>query len=96
MRKKRQLTDRLMTLPDERYRSVVETQRFLLRLLTTPRLPKAIKQEAKALLRHYPTDWDMYRATQEAPDLFSAHMSPVHKFILDGDYTTRTDNDQTF
>jgi len=84
-----------MTLPDERYRAMLETGRFLRRLTVTKGLPKAVKQEAHALLRHYPTEWDMYQATEMAPELFLVHMSPVHKFIVDGDYTLRTDDDQT-
>ena len=60
----------IMTLPDERYRAVVQTQRFLLKILTTPRVPKAVKDEARSCLRHYPSDWDMKRAADGAPDVF--------------------------
>jgi hypothetical protein len=46
-----------MTLPYERTRAVLETEQFLIRLITpkvTPGLPKLIRQQAKSLLRHYP------------------------------------------
>jgi len=73
-----------VTLPDERYRAVVQTQRFLLRILTTPRVPKAIKDEARYCLRHYPSNWDMQRAAESAPDVFQERMDDLHKFLLKG------------
>ena len=70
-----------MTLPDERYRAVVQTQRFLLEILTTPRVPKAIKDRARACLRHYPSDWDMNRAAEGAPDVFAKRMEDVTRMF---------------
>jgi hypothetical protein len=70
-----------MTLPDERYRAVVQTQRFLLEILTTPRVPKAIKDQARACLRHYPSDWDMNRAAEGAPDIFAKRMEDVTRMF---------------
>jgi hypothetical protein len=51
-----------MTIPVERTNAVIFTESFLLRLLSpkeTPRVPKAVRQEAKHLLRHYPTRFEM-------------------------------------
>jgi len=70
-----------MTLPDERYRAVVQTQRFLLEILTTPRVPKAIKDQARACLRHYPSDYDMNRAAEDAPDVFAKRMEDVTRMF---------------
>jgi hypothetical protein len=70
-----------MTLPDERYRAVVQTQRFLLQILTTPRIPKAIKDQARSCLRHYPSDWDMKRAADGTPDVFQERMEDVTRMI---------------
>ena len=70
-----------MTLPDERYRAVVQTQRFLLEILTTPRVPKAIKDQARACLRHYPSDWDMNRAAEGSPDVFQKRMEDVTRMF---------------
>ena len=44
-----------MTLPYERTRSVIQTENFLKKLLTTPRVPKWIRDEARWCLRHYPS-----------------------------------------
>jgi hypothetical protein len=70
-----------MTLPDERYRAVVQTQRFLLKILTTPRVPKAVKDEARSMLRHYPSDWDMKAASEMAPHIFQERMEDVTRMF---------------
>lgn len=62
-----------MTMPDERYRAVVYTEQFLMELLDprkTPRVPKDIRQRARSLLRHYPSQWDMDRAATKSPEVF--------------------------
>jgi len=62
-----------MTLPDERYRAVMWAGRFLESLSyssETPRVPLKIRQEARAILRHFPGEWDMKRASDGSPDVF--------------------------
>jgi hypothetical protein len=74
-----------MTLPDERYRAVQQTKKFLLDLCSperTPRIPKEIRQRANSLLRHYPSDWDMTVACHQAPDVFQTRMEPLHRMIV--------------
>ena len=71
-----------MTLPDERYRAVVRTQEFLVEILNTPRVPKAIKEQARSCLRHYPSAWDMRQAAENCPDVFQERMEPVYRLIL--------------
>ena len=76
-----------MTLPDERYRSVVQTRRFLLDLCNkehTPRVPKIVRDTARSMLRHYPSDWDMQRAAEGAPDVFAERMEDLHRFVAQG------------
>jgi len=70
-----------MTLPDERYRAVVQTQRFLLQIMTTPRVPKATKDQARACLRHYPSEWDMKAASELAPHVFAERMEDVTRMF---------------
>jgi hypothetical protein len=70
-----------MTLPDERYRAVVRTQEFLVEILNTPRVPNAIKEQARWCLRHYPSTWDMKRAADNCPDLFQECMEPVTRLF---------------
>ena len=92
MFKKRALSnsrDWTMTLPDERYRAVVQTRQFLLRLLITPRIPKAVKEEARSCLRHYPSDWDMQCAAAASPEVFQQRMEDLHRFVIIGQQQQR-------
>ena len=73
-----------MTLPDERYRSVKYAADFLSRLAGGEylRVPKAVRDEARSILRHYPSTWDMQRTALQAPDVFQERMDDLHKMIL--------------
>lgn len=74
-----------MTLPDERYRAVIQTRRFLLDLCNpqhTPRIPKLIRQHAAAMLRHYPNEWEMRRVTEgHGETLFQERMEPLYRMV---------------
>ena len=70
-----------MTLPDERYQAVLQTERFLKEILSTPRVPKAIKDNARYCLRHYPTEYDMRRAAQGKLDVFAERMEDVSRMF---------------
>ena len=73
-----------MTLPDERYRAVIQTRRFLLDLCNsqhTPRVPKLVRQTARDMLRHYPSDWEMQTAAREAPPVFAERMEPLYRMV---------------
>jgi hypothetical protein len=51
-----------MTVPRERTNAVMFTENFLYDLIDpkkTPRVPKAIRQRAHSLLRHYPSHFYM-------------------------------------
>ena len=51
-----------MTVPIERTNAVNWTRQFMYELIDpkkTPRVPKAVRQRALHLLRHYPSDFDM-------------------------------------
>lgn len=75
-----------MTLPDERYRAVKYTADFLARLAGghIARVPKAVREEARSLLRHYPSQYDLRSAALQAPDVFQEQMEDLHKFIVRG------------
>ena len=51
-----------MTVPEERMRSILYMREFALSLLDperTPRVPLAIRMEARARLRHFPGRFDV-------------------------------------
>ena len=60
----------------------MQTIQFLTDVCNTPRVPKAIKQQARSLLRHYPSAWDMKRAAENCPDIFAERMEPLHRMIV--------------
>ena len=85
-----------MTLPDERYRAVVQTRRFLLDLCNpehTPRVPKLVRQTARDLLRHYPSDWDMNAASELAPHIFQEKMEPLYRMVKQYDLEKKEQNE---
>jgi hypothetical protein len=73
-----------MTLPDERFRAVIQVKNFLYELMyadKTPRVPKSIRRRAADLLKHYPSYWDLERASQGAPDVFQPQMEDVTRLF---------------
>lgn len=73
-----------MTLPDERYRSVMWARNFLYDLCDTkktPGVPKSIRDQARTILRHYPSEWEMQRASAGSPDVFQERMEPVTRLF---------------
>lgn len=74
-----------MTLPDERYRAVMWAERFLRDLaqdtVNYPRVPKRVRQEAHSILRHFPAEYDMKRASEKAPEVFQPQMEPLYRMI---------------
>ena len=62
-----------MTMPNERRNAVNRTRIFLLDLMDpkkTPRVPKSIRKEAASCLRHYPGEYYMLLASEQAPKVF--------------------------
>jgi hypothetical protein len=76
-----------MTLPDERYRAVQRAEQFLQRLAAGeyPRVPRAVREEARGILRHYPGTWDLDRAAELAPEVFVKQYEDLYRFLIDGE-----------
>ena len=89
-----------MTLPDERYRAVRWAERFLRELALDktkyPRIPQTVRTEAYSILRHFPSDWDMKRASDAAPEVFQERMEPLTRMIMVYDQEKKEEqNDKT-
>ena len=72
-----------MTLPDERYRAVLAAERLLKDLCdssATPRVPRAVRDRARSVLRHYPSKFDMDRAATAAAHVFETR-DPVDDLV---------------
>lgn len=74
-----------MTVPVERTNAVIYTEQFLLELLDpkkSPRVPRAIRERAHSLLRHYPGKYymDMIAEREDSID------APLHTKIFGKGY----------
>ena len=87
MLKKRLLTHsrvKPVTLADERYRSLVETKKFLMTLLSphaTPKVPRVIRESARSLLRHWPSDYHIEEMCRLMPQHFAKEMEPLYRMV---------------
>jgi hypothetical protein len=45
-------------------------------------VPKAVREEARSILRHYPSTYDLDRCAARSPDVFAESMEPLYKMIL--------------
>lgn len=62
-----------MTIPIERTYAIINTRAFLLDLLDrkkTPRVPIEIREKARRLLKHYPMEYYLEKASEKCPDIF--------------------------
>lgn len=60
-----------MTIPAERTRSVQAAADFLMGLALRgeiKRIPKAVRERARRILRHFPTTYDLADLARRAPD----------------------------
>lgn len=74
-----------MTVPVERTNAVIYTEQFLLELLDpkkTPRIPKAIRERALSLLRHYPGKYYMDMIAEREDNIDA----PLHTKIFGKGY----------
>lgn len=61
-----------MTTTDERFRALKQSKKLLEELCDpgkTPRVPGIIRERARGILRHYPTDYDLERMANSCPEL---------------------------
>ena len=61
-----------MTIPNERYRALKAGKKLLEELCDpgkTPRVPSMVRDHARNVLRHYPSDYDLDLITESCPEL---------------------------
>lgn len=70
-----------MTLPDERYRALKQGKKLLEELCDpgkTPRVPGIVRERARGILRHYPSDYEFEKMAQQSPDLLDTEPFSVY------------------
>jgi len=83
-----------MTLPDERYHSIIMARHLLTKLLSpklTPRVPAVLRREARQCLRHFPSDWEMQVTADLVPSVFQKEMEPLYRMIKQYDQNKKSD-----
>lgn len=61
-----------MTKPEDRYKALKQTRKLLEELCDpgkTPRVPSIIRDRARTILRHYPTDYEVEGIADACPEL---------------------------
>lgn len=74
-----------MTLPDERYRAMTRAAQFLEALCDPKkiaRIPLRVRNEARSVLRHYPSAWDIDRMAEHAPHVITKEMEPLTRMVM--------------
>ena len=73
-----------MTLPDERYRSIMQADQLLKDLLDstkTPRVPRQIRDRARGVLRHWPDTYYIDQLAARNPEIITPRMEQLHRMI---------------
>lgn len=63
-----------MTMPDERYRAMLEGMRLIEDLLipqATPRVPGSIRERARWIMRHYPSQSELESLARQCPSMLN-------------------------
>ena len=61
-----------MTSPEDRYRSLKQSRKLLEELCDpgkTPRVPSIIRDRARGILRHYPSDYELEQLATNNPEM---------------------------
>jgi len=74
-----------MTLPDERYAAIRNTERFLMDLCnarTTPRVPRYLRDRARSLLRHYPNPHHLDELASRSPNIIAPRIEELTRMLM--------------
>ena len=64
--------EEVVSLPDEKYRSLIHMRDFVQWLLDpkeTPRVPKWIRIHARSCLKHFPADYEIEKLAKKSPKI---------------------------
>lgn len=80
--------ERTVTLPDERYRALKMAESMMMDLMDpskTPRVPRAVRAQARSVLRHYPGSYYLEQLARRSPDIIAPHMEDLTRFVRSQD-----------
>lgn len=74
-----------MTMPDQRYRALKQCRKFMEELCDpgkTPRVPSAVRDKARDILKHYPMDIDLGNIAEACPEYLDSNTQPAKIRVL--------------
>lgn len=72
-----------MTMPNERTRSIIQARDFLVGLSRDQTLPESVRDQARHLLRHYPTSKEILLAGKAEEQMRSGLTAPFLSSSID-------------
>jgi hypothetical protein len=75
--------EKMMTMPHERTRSIIQARDFLVELSGNQALPGSVRNEACRLLRHYPTSDEILLAAKVEEGMKSGLTAPFLSSNID-------------
>lgn len=75
-----------MTLPDERFRALKQGKKLLEELCDpgrTPRVPSIVRDRARGVLRHFPSDFELERIADNCPEYLDK-ASLIERQLMNG------------
>jgi hypothetical protein len=72
-----------MTTAEDRYRAIKQSRKMLEELCDpgkTPRVPSIVRDRARSILRHFPSDFDLDSLAENSPELLEKK-SNTDKFL---------------
>ena len=70
-----------MTTTDERYQALRAGKKLIEELTDpgkTPRIPSLVRSRARAILKHYPNDYEIERISDNSPELLSSDAYSIY------------------
>ncbi len=86
-----------MTLPDERYRSILWAKELLQDLCDpkkTPKVPKEIRHRAYSVVKHFPDEYFVSLLAEARPDIIENRgnsLDPLYKMVKQYDMEKNND-----
>lgn len=78
-----------MTLPNEKYSALKQGKKLLEELCDpgrTPRVPSIVRNKARAVLKHFPTDYDIEKIADSNPEILDKLSFPDRISNMNGTY----------
>lgn len=74
---------------NERFDPARQAEHLLTRLIGVETVPITIQEEARSILRRYPSGYDMQVAAKNTPAAFQEQLAPLYEMVDEYEQTTK-------